>query len=127
MVCTLWLNGTLYKPNTYGTMAFIGHQSSSLCGTIYQNDCNENYVQLIFVCDVELYQGQHNSSKNQYNIDEVDHMVSALFTVNWGDFGQREDFGQFFNISVLSLYKEFLDEMFVIVKFTNLHDMITSL
>ena len=28
------------------------------------------------------------------------------------------DFGQFFNISVLSLYKEFLDEMFLIVKFS---------
>ncbi len=33
-------------------------------------------------------------------------------TVNQGDFGQRCDFGQFLNISVLSLYKEFLDEIF---------------
>ena len=38
------------------------------------------------------------------------------FTVNWGDFGQRGNFGKSFNISVLSLLKELLDEMFLIVK-----------
>ncbi len=42
-----------------------------------------------------------------------------IHTVNQGDFAQWSDFEQFFNISVLSLYEEFLDEMFLIVKFSH--------
>ena len=51
-----------------------------------------------------------------------------IIIVNWGDFGQRGNFGQFFNISVLCLYKEFLDEMFLLWSWViNLYDIITSL
>ncbi len=32
-------------------------------------------------------------------------------TINWGDFRERGHFGQFFSISVLSLYEEFLNEL----------------
>ncbi len=36
---------------------------------------------------------------------------SVTVTVNRGDFGQQGDFGQFFNTSVLSLYREFQDAL----------------
>ncbi len=52
---------------------------------------------------------------------EMKHIIQIFEksgTINWGNFGQRGDFGQFFNISVVFLYKEFLDEMFLIVRFS---------
>ncbi len=39
-------------------------------------------------------------------------MMLLFSTVNWGDFGQ------FLNISVLSVYNKFLDETFLVVKFS---------
>ncbi len=45
-------------------------------------------------------------------------------TINQGDFGQWGDFGQFFNTSVLSLYKEFHDEVIMSLRLvTELHNI----
>ena len=44
-------------------------------------------------------------------------MITSMY-LNWGNFGQWGDFERFFNISVLSLYKEFQDEIFLIVQFS---------
>ncbi len=59
---------------------------------------------------------------------QTQQLQKKVHNVTRGDFGQWGDIGQFFNISVLFLYKEFLDEMFLSILWSSAnYDSITSL